>query len=453
MDSATKSLKHIMEGGDYVKLPNVVVFDEHDEFDGEKKPVRKFDRAALEKIAKKCNERAKKTGDLSPFGPGHTITDAPEHLQPVTYGYAANYRVGSYGPENKLGLLVDFYVKKQVTRPDGKKADGLDEVKSYPRRSVELWLKDGFIDHIALLRRTPQRDLGLLEYAKDTHETVTIPSTGNLFSRTGRSLTAAVRHYQQGGKLCYSMESEQMDDVPAMRDDEDENGGFDPEGEDHKMFRQHADHYMKSRYGDNLKKYEMSAASPSGGNTFVPGEDEDDEDGPSGDPTMPPRDEEEVKKMAKMFESGDDTVKAKMYARLLGRVAAMENERHNEKINDSLNDAKARVQRIVNDGYVVKTEPLVARFAKMPTHKERDEYEAEVRETSQKDPFAVPGRPPRGMVNVNDPNEPQRLSKNGESVRLHRPGDRDKVVDYAMKHGIQSYEEACEKYYAKSSKN
>jgi hypothetical protein len=393
-DTATKSLNHILKSGDYSVIENVPIFDEHDEFDSEGKPVRKFDRAALQKIVDTCNKRSK-SGDLSPFGPGHTISDAPEHLQPVTYGYASDFRVDHYGPEKKLGILCKFHVKNQVTRPDGKQADGLEEVKSYPRRSIELWLKDAMIDHIALLRRTPQRDLGLLDYSKKT--THTIPSTNILFSsqRRDRSLTAAVR----GGKLCYAMEQPMN---PAMKDD-DQMGGddFDPNGEDHKKFSRHADHYMKTKYGDKLKQYEMGSA-PSGGNTFVPGDgDEDDKLSPDmSDPTKQPiaDDEDDVQKMAKSYAKAAPAVQAAQFARLVQRLRAVEGTAKSQQAQFSKDDAEQRVAGLVAEGYMID-DPAdeVNEMKRLPLGAERDKKVAKIRKNYQRDMFqAVASGPIRG---------------------------------------------------------
>lgn len=177
-DAATRSLDSLNDRSQWEVIPAVPVFDAHDEEvspdaaqatpawvvrEGDRL-VRRFDRQALQELADRANRRDRESGDLSPVGPGHTVPDqydadgrlvrkVPEGEQPPVWGYARNWRVGEFGPSRKLGLLCDLYVR----------SDRADEVRrDYPRRSVELWLRDRMIDWIALLRRTPRRDLGLL---------------------------------------------------------------------------------------------------------------------------------------------------------------------------------------------------------------------------------------------------------------------------------------------------
>jgi hypothetical protein len=141
----------------YVLRPGVPVFDEHDDLDEHGQVLRRFDRPALEEIALRCNARERATGDLCPITLGHTIDGAPEHQQPPIVGFARNFRVGAFGPAQRNGILADFYLRR----------DRYSQAMDFPRRSVELWVKERFIDPIALLRRTPQRDLGLLTHGRN----------------------------------------------------------------------------------------------------------------------------------------------------------------------------------------------------------------------------------------------------------------------------------------------
>lgn len=186
MDATKATLERILGSGDYETIEGVPVFTEHDEpvsvKDAQRYPlfvvkgkdgglVRRFDRKALEYLAKRGSEREKKTGDLGLFGPGHTIPDQwkdgilirkiPETDQPPVWGAFGNWRVGRFGPDaeggeagesGELGLLVDLYARPQYAA----------EVGEFPRRSSELWLADGTIDWLALMRRTPRLDMGLV---------------------------------------------------------------------------------------------------------------------------------------------------------------------------------------------------------------------------------------------------------------------------------------------------
>ncbi len=166
-DATTRSLERILASGQYEVEPDVPLFDAHTDYDEKGEPLRVFDEKKLRQIADECNERAKRTGDLSPFGPGHLLYDqkdpktgmvtykAKETDQPPVWGFFHNFRVGEFGPEKVKAILADMLVRK----------DKRDEAMTYPRRSVELWAKSNFIDWVALLRRTPQRDLGVLTHS------------------------------------------------------------------------------------------------------------------------------------------------------------------------------------------------------------------------------------------------------------------------------------------------
>lgn len=245
MDTATTSLNSILEGvrrGDYVVIPNVPIFDEHDEHDGRRylrdaagtvtanpnfgKVFRRFDRSKLSQIVERCNRRERETGDLAPIGPGHTIPggpEIPETSQPPVWGYARNYRLAPYGPSNKLGIVVDLYARKEY-------ADAVR--RDFPRRSIELFYGDNLIDWVALLRRSPQRDLGLLSYSRDATEMVRkrfCPWDGKQVicsdSAATKSLAAI---YSPDGRLRYAMPSEEDDSMPMPPNVDPAGGGAPP---------------------------------------------------------------------------------------------------------------------------------------------------------------------------------------------------------------------------------
>lgn len=142
----------------YVKRAGVAVFDAHTERDGEGDVVRRFSRADLEEIARNGNARALR-GSPCPLTLGHTDPDEQdERKQPEIVGYAKNYRVAHSAALNRWVLTADFFIRKDRHR----------EASGFPRVSVELWPGKGdrFLDPIALLRRTPRRDLGQWCYAR-----------------------------------------------------------------------------------------------------------------------------------------------------------------------------------------------------------------------------------------------------------------------------------------------
>lgn len=143
-------------------LRGVPVFDEHEEEmevpvvgpDGKKttqKSVERFSRQELQEIADNCN-RLVATGNPPGLTIGHTKDDAAETDQPETIGYGCNYRVAAFGPEQKLGILHDekYYPQKY------------ELAKTMPYRSVERWRAGKYFKPIALLRREPRRNLGVV---------------------------------------------------------------------------------------------------------------------------------------------------------------------------------------------------------------------------------------------------------------------------------------------------
>lgn len=231
-DTATQSLEYIRNSGEFELVRDIPVFDEHDEWDEQGNLLRRFDAAKLTLIAQTSNAR-RATGDLSPIGPGHTVSDqtnpktgqvvykAKETDQPDIYGYVGELKVGKYGPSGKTAILADFYMKRQVSLPDGRKLTGKQALAEFPRRSIELWYADNTIDWVALLRRAPQRDLGLTvaptgpaQYAKALQSAPWDALQSAVFSDKSRTrrLPAA---YSLSGKLRYAMEDSP---VPDMND-------------------------------------------------------------------------------------------------------------------------------------------------------------------------------------------------------------------------------------------
>lgn len=139
---------------EYIVVPDVPLLDEHVLLDGDQGPVR-IDAAKLARIAANNNSRVERTGDETPVVIGHTRDDAPETDQPPVVGYATNFRTGPFA--GGTALYADLKILKSRE----------DEVRKYPRRSVELWLKRLEVDPVSLLgATTPERDLGLLRFSK-----------------------------------------------------------------------------------------------------------------------------------------------------------------------------------------------------------------------------------------------------------------------------------------------
>jgi len=252
MDSATKSVQAILGGLEYDCFRDLVVFDEHDETNADGKVVRKFDKDRLQKIVDVCNQRFQKDGSPALIGPGHTLLakDAKESDQPAIWGLATDFRVGEFGPSQKTGILATFYMKRAIDTTDErgnpKVISGHQALKEYPRPSIELWHKENLIDWIALGRRRPERDLGLLMCSKD--------ASGKIC-------------YQKAtdDKLLYTMDPEESPsiDKPALADTDTENE-FNPE--EVKQYERAWKYFCKSK---GMSQY--SSACMSTTNTALPG--------------------------------------------------------------------------------------------------------------------------------------------------------------------------------------
>lgn len=283
MDLATNSLKKILDGvrtGEYVVIPGVPVFDEHDEFGPDGKLVRRFGRNELQKIADTCNRREATSGDLTPFGPGHTIPNqydragvlvrpSKEEDQPPVWGYYRNYRVDNFGPGGKVGLIADCYAKAAV-------ADKVRE--DFPRRSIELYPQENLIDWVAHLRRSPRRDLGLLAYSRDEYARgldrwCPWEKEPQLYSAPNRSRALAA--VDRGGKLRYALESDMpLPDDPTRQPNVDVPTDDMLTPEEERTAERYMKHYMK-RYP---KMAQFAADAPAAAMS-----------GPNGDAPMAPR--------------------------------------------------------------------------------------------------------------------------------------------------------------------
>ncbi len=147
--------KHLSDPRRFIRRPDRAVFDEHEEHDGKKK-VRSFSKAHLEKIARNSNERDRK-GQPCPITIGHTDPDNPdEKAQPEIVGYARHFKVRYDKVLDRWTLRADFFIRRER----------MGEAEDYPRVSVELWPQALFIGPVALLKRTPQRDVGQWTYIK-----------------------------------------------------------------------------------------------------------------------------------------------------------------------------------------------------------------------------------------------------------------------------------------------
>lgn len=148
-----------MEGRRFRVIRHVPVFDEHEITRGGE-VLDNIDRSRLEQIAYNCNQRDA-IKQYAPLVIGHTLhaerdkDGRPlfmprEQDQPRARGYARNFRVEFNANLGRHVCYADFWVFEE----------DFAEASTYPRTSVEYFPHRDIFDPIALIRKTPMRDLG-----------------------------------------------------------------------------------------------------------------------------------------------------------------------------------------------------------------------------------------------------------------------------------------------------
>lgn len=330
-------LKHLQNPDLFVRVPDVNVFDEHEDVyyededgrpcgpdaEGAIRKVRRFTKDDLIRIARNCNKRDRK-GSLSPLTFGHTNPrEKDETKQPPPRGYALGYRVAY---DSDLGCHVirtNLHWRKEH----------YEDAKTYPRLSIELWPSDDgeeIIDPVSALRRTPARDIGQWTYARSLtpnfHSNLPSTPTGistRYQSRAGRPVLRYSMDYQGGRNVADDLND--LDTPPPPMDDAgddvpldapggdppaavDAPGGDLPHGEALEQFARHcfshphakrfSDHYAMQDMGGDDMGGDMGGEPDMGGDlppdpTDMPSDDEPDAfgmsfaSGTSGLPTTP----------------------------------------------------------------------------------------------------------------------------------------------------------------------
>lgn len=163
MEIARSTLPNLEDKDKYVLVDRVPVFGAV-EYRNPKtgQIIGKVDDAQLERLCRNSNERAE-GGDLGMAFIGHTDPNAKETDQPPHAGYMKNYRIGQLN--GRKVVLADMYIKKQYVK------DADDSIlQEFPRRSAEVSRPvspDGFIDAVALTKRTPKLQLGVITHTED----------------------------------------------------------------------------------------------------------------------------------------------------------------------------------------------------------------------------------------------------------------------------------------------
>lgn len=174
---------------EWIILENEAVFKVHGDYTIED----------LEEIVENNNRRIRDTGDLVPITLGHTREGADEEDQPLIVGLAEDFYVGTLGKETpqpaifcRMKFYKDLFEKHDIGR-------------QYTRRSCELWIKDKYLDPIAVLgATTPFLDLGLLgKHSKKYRYSMTTYQQGAFMDQTEDLLKDLMSKLEQHEVFAY----------------------------------------------------------------------------------------------------------------------------------------------------------------------------------------------------------------------------------------------------------
>jgi hypothetical protein len=151
--SLPKSTKHLQYSDeDFIVDPAVPLFDEHS--GNEEGLDIDFTPEVLQQIIDNTNHRILDTNDLVPVYIGHIDDDLPEGKQGELVGFVMNLSLGQIGELNPRACIMGDICWLR---------DKHEGAKEFTRRSIELWLDDPMvIDNLAILKRRPERNLGIL---------------------------------------------------------------------------------------------------------------------------------------------------------------------------------------------------------------------------------------------------------------------------------------------------
>lgn len=244
--------------------------------------VREIDEERLNLIVANSNQRAA-NADYGLIFLGHTDDEKPEDEQPPIVGYMKDYRVGEWA--GKPCVLADFYIDK------ARKA----EAATFPRRSAETWYHESepdrnFIDAVSLLKRTPEQDLGLLTFENRNGVKLRFAAIGDEpqtdegamglsdddLTKIGEMISTAFKAgFELFGKMQNMSESAaatQGEGAAAEQNDMDDDGTSDS---DEPSMEQAEAPPTTDNDDEKAKEKNEAGSTPSGTNTFVPGDDDD----------------------------------------------------------------------------------------------------------------------------------------------------------------------------------
>jgi hypothetical protein len=403
---AAMALPDLDDPAKFVRIPDVPILDVHDhESKGD------VDEQLLHTLAENTNARCQR-GDLVALTLGHTLPDGPERDQPEFVGYGRNLSVGLFRGEPCL--LIDFYLR----------AEDKDLALKFPHRSIERVRSPeragNYIDYVCLLRRPPERSLGLLTYAR------TLPA-GSDVVRYERDLAAkpgtppAVREPEPETPEEPAMTPDQIAALVASITDAVTQAmapvlaALKPEAD--------AD---SPADGDRVQ---MEEAAPSGSNTFIPKIIKDGK-------------EEEARKQYQQLQDERDQLEIDN-RRLRYSKRFEELEREGILFNREAEMAKLlRMPADMRDGHFQDMRTNYQRRAGGPPADSASSPESEADERQAVIDFALKNR----IDDIPEARSRYRQERAGRVTAGTSQGERAAVLAYAAKHSISDLTEARTRY-------
>jgi hypothetical protein len=155
---------NLRDRSQFVRLKRVPVIDVNSRKyrKGDQVIEETLDEGQLHRICHNSRHRAAK-GEYGLLLLGHTTDGGKEIDQPPVVGYLDNYQVGEH--DGRPTILADAYIYKD--------SDPSHVLRQFPRRSAEiigLEEPDGYVDALSLIKRAPERDLGLITHYALNHD-------------------------------------------------------------------------------------------------------------------------------------------------------------------------------------------------------------------------------------------------------------------------------------------
>jgi hypothetical protein len=385
----------------------------------------RVDEALLHLLAANTNERIAH-GNYPLLLLGHTDDDAAETDQPLPVGLVGRLVVGEY--DGRPCLLADLYYSREH----------YEHAKTFPHRSVERVKSDAcpeknVIENVSLLRRPPERHLGLVSDARDFARVepgdVQLIRYARHFPELGGDEVSNPHPNpsttQKGFDMPMTPEQEQelesfirkvFDKIVAELDDaganenskaSEANGPFDDDS------AADTDHY--------------DAAMPSGTNTFVPGPACKKQNG-------------ELDRMALAHDPDAVLVRYQTELReqrnkvatLEQKVQELMDDRDTIMIRYQRSEAEKILQGLLDEGIVFDFDKELRRYLALP-EEEREEHVEAIRVNYRRSPVG------QGMIPTGSPRTASQAPSDEE---------RKAVIDFATAHGITDIRIARERFRA-----